>query len=250
MGFKDAEWATKLDLPMMQKVTLMALSLRTDDKTHETFVGQQTIAEMIGASGDSVRRALRGLEDAGVITRERRHGRGGYRTSDLTRLNRTYTAERLEGSEPSGQTAYKADSRNLTGSQPQPNPQSAGAKEIIQIDHSVNHSERPRTRGSRLPDGWTPSPTVVTKMLAEQPNVDQEHELDKFTDYWAAQPGQKGVKTDWDATYRNWIRRAAEYAPRHKPTPTERARQTLAAGEALQQRRHGNITTFKKELSA
>jgi phage terminase Nu1 subunit (DNA packaging protein) len=28
-----------------------------------------------------------------------------------------------------------------------------------------------------------------------------------FVDYWIAQPGQKGVKTDWDATWRNWMRR-------------------------------------------
>lgn len=35
-------------------------------------------------------------------------------------------------------------------------------------------------------------------------------ELEKFRDYWAAQPGQKGVKTDWPATWRNWVRRVAE----------------------------------------
>lgn len=39
-------------------------------------------------------------------------------------------------------------------------------------------------------------------------------ELDKFRDYWAAQPGQKGVKTDWPATWRNWVRRAVENIPR------------------------------------
>jgi hypothetical protein len=27
-----------------------------------------------------------------------------------------------------------------------------------------------------------------------------------FKDYWIAQPGQKGVKLDWSATWRNWIR--------------------------------------------
>ncbi len=35
-------------------------------------------------------------------------------------------------------------------------------------------------------------------------------ELEKFRDYWTAQPGQKGVKTDWSATWRNWARRAVE----------------------------------------
>lgn len=30
---------------------------------------------------------------------------------------------------------------------------------------------------------------------------------ERFIDYWRAQPGQKGCKTDWVATWRNWLRR-------------------------------------------
>ncbi|MEV6851674.1 hypothetical protein [Actinoplanes sp. NPDC051411] len=30
---------------------------------------------------------------------------------------------------------------------------------------------------------------------------------DAFVDYWKAQPGQRGRKTDWLATWRNWMRR-------------------------------------------
>lgn len=30
---------------------------------------------------------------------------------------------------------------------------------------------------------------------------------DAFIDYWKAQPGQRGRKTDWLATWRNWMRR-------------------------------------------
>ncbi|MCA9101921.1 MAG: hypothetical protein KDA63_12250, partial [Planctomycetales bacterium] len=38
-------------------------------------------------------------------------------------------------------------------------------------------------------------------------------EFAKFIDYWKAIPGSKGRKVDWDATFRNWIRRAAERKP-------------------------------------
>lgn len=34
--------------------------------------------------------------------------------------------------------------------------------------------------------------------------------METFADYWTAQPGQKGVKLDWLATWRNWLRREAE----------------------------------------
>ncbi len=33
-------------------------------------------------------------------------------------------------------------------------------------------------------------------------------ELTVFTDYWHAAPGQRGVKLDWFATFRNWCRRS------------------------------------------
>jgi hypothetical protein len=28
----------------------------------------------------------------------------------------------------------------------------------------------------------------------------------EFRDYWIAVAGQRGVKLDWDATWRNWVR--------------------------------------------
>jgi len=41
-------------------------------------------------------------------------------------------------------------------------------------------------------------------------------EFEKFRDYWIAQPGQKGVKADWDATWRNWVRKAKEFSPKQE----------------------------------
>lgn len=34
--------------------------------------------------------------------------------------------------------------------------------------------------------------------------------FDVFKDYWISQPGQKGVKVDWFATWRNWVRREGQ----------------------------------------
>lgn len=68
----------------------------------------------------------------------------------------------------------------------------------------------PKKRGSRIPEGWLPSNELIQAMRQECPNVDQQMEHRKFVDYWTAQPGAKGSKLDWNATYRNWIRRANE----------------------------------------
>jgi hypothetical protein len=39
--------------------------------------------------------------------------------------------------------------------------------------------------------------------------------FDQFKDYWIAQAGQKGVKLDWFATWRNWVR--STNAPKQNP---------------------------------
>lgn len=82
---------------------------------------------------------------------------------------------------------------------------------------------QPASRGQRLPPGWTPEPAHMA--FAESlglRNGKALAELEKFRDYWAAQPGQKGVKTDWPATWRNWARRAVEDAAgRAKPVTAD-----------------------------
>lgn len=84
------------------------------------------------------------------------------------------------------------------------------------------------TRGTRLPDGWLPDDAVRQAMAAEFPGLDFRAEHAKFSDHWKSQPGQKGVKVDWDATWRNWIRKSAEYAPRHLHPVTEPPRDDRA----------------------
>jgi hypothetical protein len=74
-------------------------------------------------------------------------------------------------------------------------------------------------------------------MDAECPHVDQWAQFVRFRDYWTAQPGQRGVKADWDATYRNWIRKAADDTQRTntaRPNKSDRARQAVQAGIDLE----------------
>lgn len=254
MGYRDAEWAYALrGLTLAQKAVLVAICHRTDDKTHQTYVGQTTVADMLCGAPATVMRSLRALEDLGLIRRERRSGRGGYRTSDLITVDTTYTSESLEGSAPTRQSAYKAKSSDLTDSESSPNQLSDGA---MITQRSTNRSTREGTRplrGTRLPDGWLPSEALRAQMHLEHPGVDQRAEYAKFVDHWSSAPGSKGVKADWDATWRNWIRRAAEYDTR-RPSPSARAQQTVAAGASLIQKRTGiagNITTLtpRREIS-
>ncbi len=63
-------------------------------------------------------------------------------------------------------------------------------------------------KATRLSEDWTlPKPWgewAVDEGLDEQEVRDQ---ADVFRDYWIAAPGQKGVKLNWQATWRNWMRK-------------------------------------------
>ena len=64
-------------------------------------------------------------------------------------------------------------------------------------------------RGTRLAPDWQPKPLPDDFDPPATPGL-IERELSRFRDYWAAAPGSKGVKLDWDATWRNWLRRSTE----------------------------------------
>jgi uncharacterized protein YdaU (DUF1376 family) len=66
-------------------------------------------------------------------------------------------------------------------------------------------------RGSRLPDDWMPDEVFARSEGLSASEAVREGE--KFRDYWNGQPGQKGVKLDWQATWKNWVRKAADDRP-------------------------------------
>jgi len=79
-------------------------------------------------------------------------------------------------------------------------------------------------RGSRLPPDWDPGESGMA-FAAQQglTNGRATAELAKFRDFWAAKTGADATKADWQATWRNWCRRAAEGA-------AGAARRPVAAG--------------------
>ena len=81
---------------------------------------------------------------------------------------------------------------------------------------------RSGVKGTRLPEGWMPAERTIAQIRSEFPGISdrllhQEHL--KFSDYWTGVAGQRGRKSDWDATWRNWIRRAMERHPGGFSTP-------------------------------
>lgn len=70
-----------------------------------------------------------------------------------------------------------------------------------------------KKRGTRIDEAWLPKAETVDALSKEFPHIDQKMEHKKFVDHWLGTSGRNATKLDWEATYRNWIRRSAEYNP-------------------------------------
>jgi hypothetical protein len=62
-------------------------------------------------------------------------------------------------------------------------------------------------KGTRIPTDFVPTPDMIEWARRETPLVGTMATA-TFVDHWRAAPGQRGVKLDWVATWRNWMRRA------------------------------------------
>lgn len=116
------------------------------------------------------------------------------------------------------------------GSESVRNPRPDPTRPVVTNVTTEGATPSPRPRATRLPDGWIPTPELRAAMASECPDVDLALEHRKFTDHWKSQPGTKGTKLDWDATWRNWIRRSSKNGGR-KQTAQQRITQSRALVE-------------------
>lgn len=110
--------------------------------------------------------------------------------------------------------------------------------------NTKNQKQKPLARGSRLPAKWWPSDELRAWARETRKDIDHKTETEAFVDYWIGIAGARGVKLDWDATYKNWIRRATGprksgfVDPRDKPVNTEgpspRRKEPVESAEAAE----------------
>lgn len=101
----------------------------------------------------------------------------------------------------------------------QPQPEEAQGS-IVALPAKQAVPRTTEARGTRLPADWRlPKAWGEWAMThaAEQGRAMESDDVrsaaDKFRDFWVAKPGKDGRKSDWEATWRNWIRRELERQP-------------------------------------
>lgn len=106
------------------------------------------------------------------------------------------------------------------------------------------------SRGTRLPTDWAPSPDLIKWTRDHAPAAATDTEVDRFRDYWASQPGARGRKVSWDATWRNWARRCQEQARTGYRTQTQVMADVHAQARAADATRAGNALALIEEATA
>ena len=121
-------------------------------------------------------------------------------------------------------------------------PTQSGTQKKAETETETELKELPKgsskkSTATRIPDGWEPAKRVIDDLTQKHPTVAIFYEYQKFCDYWRAESGAKARKHDWDATFRNWVRRADENQknrPQQFLTGAEkRAQQSMAHIQAM-----------------
>lgn len=77
--------------------------------------------------------------------------------------------------------------------------------------------------GTRISDDFKITDEMRDWARENTPHVDIDWHTQKFIDHFAAQSGQRGVKTDWGRTWKNWMRTEEERAPANRQQRPDRA---------------------------
>lgn len=109
--------------------------------------------------------------------------------------------------------------------------------------------------GARLPDDWLLPEAWAVWARGKRPDLDIAEQGEKFADHWRATPGAKGRKTDWEATWRNWIRNERvgqakppqSHAPTGKPKGPSESPLERAINYARQQHHFGAIDETERD---
>ena len=235
MSYKATNWAYDLPLVGSAKAVLVALADMADEDD-TCYPGQKKLAAMTGWSQKTIERALIRIESHGLLTRVRRYGPNGWRTSDRYQLNLDVQQLDLPDTVPTSQSDYKANRLQgtvtvLTDTVTMPTRQIDGAEENHQVNHQLEPSvPKPKTKkkpATPLPDIWAPS-EANTKYAVEN-RLDLKHELGQFRAYAAANDRRQ---VNWDAAFRLWLGNQVKWRKPGERVESTKAPRRVVSGRA------------------
>ena len=112
------------------------------------------------------------------------------------------TGEKSEKASASAKARWsKAKDANALQTQSESN----ATQNTEHITQDTKHKVKTQ-RGSRLPKDWICENSWAEWARKERPDLNITKVAESFYDYWISKPGAGGVKLNWEATWRNWVR--------------------------------------------
>lgn len=207
MSWKATAFVKELraNLIVTEKFVLLMLAEyhRTDDKLSWPSIA--TLSHDCLMEERSIRQILARLEEKRFIRRELGGGRGritAYQIAGLDYINPASETVNTETVFPEtlSETVFPHVVNPASGTSPY-------KEALVSLDTPVKPSVE-KKKACRIPEEFVPNEDHY--QLAKSLALNAEMEFQKFRDYFLGVSGSRGLKLDWNATLRNWLRNAAE----------------------------------------
>jgi hypothetical protein len=185
---------------------LLLLGIANHQGDSGAWPAVSTLSRYAGVTERRAQQLLRALEESGELIVKRQAGGSGQYKTNLYWVN-VACPEDCDGSAMHRSGVKSRDLRGEVLSTSGVKPTSPKPKDNLQ--------EPKDKKATRLDETYRPSSELISWATETFPNVDVKKETYAFIDYWTSLPGQRGLKTSWDKTWRNWIRTAADRAPKY-----------------------------------
>jgi len=162
-------------------------------------VTAELLARMTGNSTDDTSHWLQELDYSGVLSR----------TDDGCIYNRRMVKEQAERTKNYERVTKHRCNANETGDETPISNSNSLSEFDVGSKESKSKTKPSRKKACRLPEDFIPQPEHYE--LAKSLEINCEMEYQKFRDYYLGIAGPKGLKLDWPATLRNWLRNSINY---------------------------------------
>ena len=211
----------------LRKLVLVKLADQANDDG-ECWPSYQSIADACEMGRSTVKAHIAWLEEHGFLRVEYRHyGSGGKSKSNIYHLTIGKGSESVKsrpGQILTGSDADlpRSDADPFNGSNPDPEPVNKPIKESFPPSEGEARAPEPpppkpakaktprQEEPTRIPEDFAPSESSCAWFASKGYAFDRDEETEKFCDYWRESKRDNAWKMDWQAAWKNWMRRTHE----------------------------------------
>jgi|GEM_PF-3008073 len=207
--YKWRDAVLESDLTSTEKLVALVFEWHASQGTGRVWCAPERLQAMTSLGRTACKRAVQHLISLGwlTVTEQARQHRAARYALIIPRGSGGDPLDETRGSLEDTRGSFET----VRGSRSDPDPCSIPV-------HNPEESAPPSNltssgKGTRLPKDWTPSVELKAWTRENFPQLHGPTVAENFRDWYWAAAGAKGMRADWDATWRSWCRREAGDSP-------------------------------------